>query len=236
MKSSNQLLEKNQNKGKFNTALQLTDFLVPKNEPNLELVKLVAELTSNNKSRRLDPNTKKFSGSVSEDIDEWLFNIEQGFISSKIKDEEKLNAVVNFVEKVPAQILRKHILSFSSSKLFEATLKTKTANGSVSYISGVTKPLEIDISGNKCLIEFLVFDHDDHDVLFGLDWSIKMGCGIFPSQGLLEFKNDIRQADENNLGNDKENIFQTDVGLSIDYYWDISYNDMLPASELNPKM
>ncbi|CAF1085691.1 unnamed protein product [Brachionus calyciflorus] len=69
MKSSNQLLEKNQNKGKLDTIPQLTDFLVPKNEPNLEFVKLVAELTSKKKYRRLDPNTKKISGSVSEDID-----------------------------------------------------------------------------------------------------------------------------------------------------------------------
>ncbi|CAF0927220.1 unnamed protein product [Brachionus calyciflorus] len=63
------LNEKNESTVKVDTIPQLTDFLVPKNEPNIELVKLVAELTSNNKYRRLYPNTKKFSGSVSEDID-----------------------------------------------------------------------------------------------------------------------------------------------------------------------
>ncbi|CAF0845926.1 unnamed protein product [Brachionus calyciflorus] len=61
-----------------------------------------------------------------------------------------------------------------------------------------------------------------------------MGCGIFPSQGILEFKNNISHDDDNNVGNDIENIFQTDVELSSDYYWDMSFNEMFPASELNP--
>jgi len=99
IRSSNLHSEKSLNKGKLNTTPQLCDFLSPKNEPNLELVKLVAELTSNNKSKRLDSNTKKFSGSASEDVDEWLFNIEQGFISSKIRDEDKLNAIVTSLKE-----------------------------------------------------------------------------------------------------------------------------------------
>ncbi|CAF0957915.1 unnamed protein product [Brachionus calyciflorus] len=71
------------------------------NEPQnpSDQVKLVAELAGNNKSRKLDSNTKKFSGSNHEDVDDWLFNIVQGFITSKITEEDKLNAVLNFVDK-----------------------------------------------------------------------------------------------------------------------------------------
>ncbi|CAF1138545.1 unnamed protein product, partial [Brachionus calyciflorus] len=70
-------------------------------------------------------------------------------------------------------------------EILRSELKIRTANSIVSEISGITRPIEVNISGHKCNMQFLVFDHEDHDVLLGL------GCGIFPSQGFLEFKNDI---------------------------------------------
>ncbi|CAF0816672.1 unnamed protein product [Brachionus calyciflorus] len=79
-------------------------------------------------------------------------------------------------------------------EILRSNLKIRTANGKISHISGITKPLEVNISGYKCLIEFLVFDHEDHDVLLGLDWFNKTGCGIFPSQGILIFKEDENES------------------------------------------
>ena len=109
--------------GKLDRTPLLSDFYNPSQGSTYDLVKLVAELAGNNKSHKLDPNTKRFSGSTSEDVDDWLFNIQQGFISSRIKDEDKLNSVVNFVDKVPAQILRKHITNLSNWTLFELELR-----------------------------------------------------------------------------------------------------------------
>ncbi|CAF1142183.1 unnamed protein product, partial [Brachionus calyciflorus] len=98
-------------------------------------------------------------------------------------------------------------------EILRSDLKIRTANGMVCHISGITKPLEVDLSGHKCFIEFLVFDHEDHDVLLGLDWFKKTGCGIFLSQ---------------------VDIFKTDVALSSDLFWNTSENTMVPASDLNP--
>ncbi|CAF1123076.1 unnamed protein product [Brachionus calyciflorus] len=109
--------------GKLETTSNTQEFIIPKSDSTMDLVKFVADLAGNNKTKRLDPNTKKFSGSNSEDVDDWLFNVEQGFIASKIREEEKLNSVLNFVDKVPSQILRKHITSFSTWSLFEKELR-----------------------------------------------------------------------------------------------------------------
>ena len=74
-------------KGKLNTNAppHLSDSINPNND-TLNSIKFVAELAGNNRAKRLDSNTKKFTGSMSEDVDDWLFNIEQGFISSRIKE------------------------------------------------------------------------------------------------------------------------------------------------------
>ncbi|CAF1137063.1 unnamed protein product, partial [Brachionus calyciflorus] len=112
------------NNGKYDkNTPKLSDFTNIKPDYTLELVKLVAELASKGKTRRLDPNTKKFSGSSSEDVDDWLFNIEQAFISANIREEDRLNSLVNFVERVPAQILKKHIVNCSTWTLFEKELR-----------------------------------------------------------------------------------------------------------------
>ncbi|CAF1072150.1 unnamed protein product [Brachionus calyciflorus] len=86
-------------------------------------------------------------------------------------------------------------------------------------------------------MEFLVFDHDDHDILLGLDWFYKTGCGIYRSQGILDFKNSISIQNESIIENPEQNkiidIFHSDVELSKDFYWDMSINQIVPASGLN---
>ncbi|CAF0957934.1 unnamed protein product [Brachionus calyciflorus] len=106
-------------------------------------------------------------------------------------------------------------------EILRSELKIRTANGIVSEISGITRPLEVNISDHKCNMHFLVFDHEDHDVLIRF----------------LEFKDDISIDNENFsiLTDEKtEKIYQTDIELSKDLYWDLSQNNMVPASELNP--
>ncbi|CAF0885195.1 unnamed protein product, partial [Brachionus calyciflorus] len=77
------------NNGKYDkNTPKLSDYTKIKPDSPLELVKFVAELASKGKTRRLDPNTKKFSGSSSEDVDDWLFNIDQAFISANIREED----------------------------------------------------------------------------------------------------------------------------------------------------
>ncbi|CAF0793666.1 unnamed protein product [Brachionus calyciflorus] len=121
------------NKGKLNTNPPQLSESLQSNSETLDLIKYVAVLAGYNKSKRLDSNTKKFIGSPSEDVDDWLLDIEQGFISSKMKEEDRLNAGENFVEKVPAQILKKHITNLSTLKLFEKELRNTYTNKNKEY-------------------------------------------------------------------------------------------------------
>ncbi|CAF1138564.1 unnamed protein product, partial [Brachionus calyciflorus] len=61
--------------GKWDNTPKLSDFIHNKSVSTLDLLKLVAELAGNNKSRKLDSNTRRFSGSNHEDVDDWLFNL-----------------------------------------------------------------------------------------------------------------------------------------------------------------
>ena len=117
-------------------------------------------------------------------------------------------------------------------EILRSNLKIRTANGKVSHISGVTKPLEVNIGGHKCHIEFLVFDHDDHDDLLGLDWFNKTGCGIFPSQGILKFKEDENESIEAQK-EEISNIFHTDIASDNEYFLDTSDLKLIPASDLD---
>ncbi|RNA04021.1 hypothetical protein BpHYR1_021595, partial [Brachionus plicatilis] len=85
--------------------------------------------------------------------------------------------------------------------------KIKTATGIITHASGKTRPIEIKLGNSLCLIEFIVFDHEDHDVLLGLDWFRKTNAGIFPSQGLIKFP-----------GSDFK--LESSEKTSDDYFWE----------------
>ncbi|CAF1094478.1 unnamed protein product [Brachionus calyciflorus] len=242
-------------KGKLSTNIPLLSGQSQTNKDTLDLIKFVAELAGSNRTKRLDSNTKKFTGSISEDVDDWLFNIE--------REEDKLNAkkghyanncyanlskinslqinenyedkiyvvyldergpknicsVKGLVDNKPLKIgldcgatnsVMNHMTAIRNEiEILRSDLKISTANGRVSHISGITKPLEVNIGGNKCFMQFLVFDHD---VLLGLDWFNKTECGFFPSQGILKFKNDVHEQEEIEItSNETFDIFQTDV-------------------------
>ncbi|CAF0938986.1 unnamed protein product [Brachionus calyciflorus] len=116
-------------------------------------------------------------------------------------------------------------------EILRSNLKIRTANGEISHISGITKPLEVNISGYKGLIEFLVFDHEDHDVLLGLDWFNKTGYGIFPSQGILKFKEDEKESKTAPI-EEISDIFHTEIASDNEYFWDTCDLKIIPASDL----
>ncbi|CAF0914339.1 unnamed protein product [Brachionus calyciflorus] len=113
-------------------------------------------------------------------------------------------------------------------QILRNNLKIRTANGNIIHISGITKPLEVNISGTFSHMEFLVFDHDNQDILLGLDWFYKTGSGIYPSDGILDFKNSTLIQNESIIENPEQNIiigiFHSDVELNKDFYWDMSFN------------
>ena len=45
----------------------------------------------------------------------------------------------------------------------------------------------MNVHGHVCQLQLLVTEHEDHDVLLGLNWFRETGAGIFPLEGLLKF-------------------------------------------------
>ncbi|RNA02190.1 hypothetical protein BpHYR1_052987, partial [Brachionus plicatilis] len=116
--------------------------------------------------------------------------------------------------------------------------RIKTAIGIISEASGVTRPVEVDIGGNKCILEFIVFDHDDHNVLLGIDWFHKTRAGIFPAHGLIKFPSCELSFDRDKLelSCDVFEVFTADIDefeQKYDYFWQTPDFKMVPKSELN---
>ena len=115
--------------------------------------------------------------------------------------------------------------------------KVKTATGSVTHASGITKPIEIKLGNSDCMIEFIVFDHEDHDVLLGLDWFEKTNSGIFPSQRLIKFPDSEFKLD-NKVSIKEVNIYDTFLAevnpeTSDDYFWENKPLYINPSSALS---
>jgi hypothetical protein len=63
----------------------------------------------------------------------------------------------------------------------------KTADNTVSEVIGVTELMTVEIQGHICKLRYLVMDHEDQEVLLGLDWFIATGAALFPSERVLKF-------------------------------------------------
>ena len=119
-------------------------------------------------------------------------------------------------------------------KIHQSSHKIKTATGMISEASGKTSNLEVEIGGRKHELEFIVFDHNDHDVLLGMDWFELTGCGIFPSKGILQFP-DEEELNSKQVDFPYSNLFLTEINDEFEqqYSWDTSYDTIKPVIELN---
>ena len=59
---------------------------------------------------------------------------------------------------------------YNNFEILPSSSRIKIATGTIYYASSKTKPIEVVLGNSRCLIEFVVFDHDDHDILLSLDW------------------------------------------------------------------
>jgi hypothetical protein len=66
-------------------------------------------------------------------------------------------------------------------------IQIQSAYNAVTSVVDVTDSLLIDIQGHRCLVTFIVFHHDDHEILHGLDWFKLAGASLHPRDLLLKF-------------------------------------------------
>ncbi|CAF0975673.1 unnamed protein product [Brachionus calyciflorus] len=73
--------------------------------------------------KKMDPLTPKFTGTSKEDVENWLFTIEQSFNKALISYTDRLVETIPFVGDYPFDLLRIHIMKNRSWKEYETTLR-----------------------------------------------------------------------------------------------------------------
>ena len=77
----------------------------------------------NTTPKKLEPNINKFKGNHNEDVEDWLFQINQAFVRAQIPEHQKLSHALLFVENLPFTILREFIQAKRAWVEFEAELR-----------------------------------------------------------------------------------------------------------------
>ena len=79
--------------------------------------------------------------------------------------------------------------------IMESLIHIKSASNAITAVRGITPNITIDINGHTCQLKLLVLDHDDHEVLLGLDWFNITGASLHPREQILCFPSDTIQLD-----------------------------------------
>ena len=84
------------------------------------------------------------------------------------------------------------IMSFETAnkynfKIFPSFCKVKLASSKLEYVKGITDCLLIDVKGHLAKLKFIVIDHNDHDILLGLNWFEITKAGVYPAIKMLKF-------------------------------------------------
>ncbi|RNA11779.1 hypothetical protein BpHYR1_009554, partial [Brachionus plicatilis] len=88
-------------------------------------------------------------------------------------------------------ILSRKFVERNKITVKESDIRIKTADNNIVKVNCKTETLKLNIEGHVCEIEFLVIDHDDSDGLLGLDWFMRTGASLNPSERSLKFPSEV---------------------------------------------
>jgi hypothetical protein len=74
-----------------------------------------------------------------------------------------------------------------SFRILSSDIQIKSANNAITSVVGITEELQIDVNGHCYKIAFIILEHDDHEILLGLDWFRLTGANLHPSDQILKF-------------------------------------------------
>ena len=122
-----------------------------------------------------------------------------------------------------------------------STIQVKVANNMVSDVIGITNPLSIEFDQiSDCCLKLLVIDHDDHEVLLGLDWFRKTGAGLLPRENAIWTPGTMVKLDkvvDENSDEEENSCFSIEEldkdELSAEMEWDFS-QDALGMTNISP--
>ena len=126
------------------------------------------------------------------------------YCSNKNSHYENVNLVLtcenlrfNIIPKIKGLINKKEILCLLDSgasislmsknaadmlkiKILKSNEKIKSSTNTIQNVVGKVSNIEIEISDRKTIMEFLIVEHDDFDILLGVNWFKKVKAGVFP--------------------------------------------------------
>jgi hypothetical protein len=84
-------------------------------------------------------------------------------------------------------IMSEKIAKKHNFKINNSDAKVRVADDRIIDVVEETDKLMIDIKGHSCKLSFVVLNHNENDILLGIDYFNETGLGIYPKQRLLRF-------------------------------------------------
>ena len=134
----------------------------------------------------------------------------------------------SFDSGATASIISHEVTRKYSIKVLPSAIKVKTADNSINNVIGITEPLTIEVHGHICKLEMLVMDHEDHDVLLGLNWFVATGAGLFPAEKVLKFPGQKVHLDTDGKWIQDERYLST-----IDPYDEVLISEIVDSDDLS---
>ena len=135
-------------------------------------------------------------------------------------------------------IIAKNVVKKFSIPVLDTKVKIKTADNNVVEVTEITDLLKLTVHNNECKMQFLVVDHDDHDILLGLDWFKLTGAGIYPLEKVLKFPSkkilmntDVDMNEENEMVYIGQVIDAPDIAFDVD--WDSNKEEIISEEKLS---
>ena len=143
---------------------------------------------SNNKQKEVESEEKSFFYKI------YTYDIQIN--TAQTYKLFKINGIVNgkllsiAIDTGP----RKSIMGLNSAKKYgfiieESECLMKTADGVIKKVCGIIFNCEVSVKGRTCELDLIVIDHQENDILLGLDWFHKTGASICPAENRLAFPN-----------------------------------------------
>jgi hypothetical protein len=83
------------------------------------------------------------------------------------------------------------VARLNNFNILASNTKIKIATDELKFVVGITEPMEVNVQGHTCILELYVINHEDHDLLLGLDWFLTSEAEFCPSKGFLRLNRKI---------------------------------------------
>ena len=74
--------------------------------------------------------------------------------------------------------------------IFPSQVRIKSQDNKIERVKGIIKEARIEVEGRIGTIDLLVTNHEDYDVLLGLNWLVEMGARLIPREKRIAFPDD----------------------------------------------